>query len=133
MKWNKEGTATVASLWCAHEMEQGGHSHRGKLTLCPRNGTRRAQPLSQAYAVLTKWSKEGTATAASLCCAHEMEQGGHSHRRKLMMCPRKETRRAQPPSQAHDVPTKWNQEGTATAASLCCAHEKIKVYNLIEI
>jgi hypothetical protein len=24
-------------------------------------------------------------------------------------------------------------EGTATAASLCCAHEKIKVYNLIEI
>ena len=93
----------------------------------------RAQPPSQACAVPMKWNKEGTATVASLCCAHEMEQGGHSHRRKLMMCPRKETRRAQPPSQAHDVPTKWNQEGTAIAASLCCAHEKIKVYNLIEI
>jgi len=54
MKWNKEGTATVASLCCAHEMEQGGHSHRGKLTLCPRNGTRRAQTPPGAYAVPMK-------------------------------------------------------------------------------
>jgi hypothetical protein len=28
---------------------------------------------------------------------------------------------------------KWNQEGTAIAASTYCSHEKIKVYNLIEI
>ena len=30
---------------------------------------------------------EGTAIAASLCCAHEMEPGGHSHRRKPVLCP----------------------------------------------
>ena len=41
--------------------------------------------------------------------------------------------RAQPSPQACAVPMKWNQEGTATAASPYCAHEKIKVYNLIEI
>lgn len=41
--------------------------------------------------------------------------------------------RAQPSPQACAVPMKWNQEGTAIAASTYCAHEKIKVYNLIEI
>jgi len=106
MKWNQEGTATAASLCCAHEMEPGGHSHRRKPVLCPRNGARRAQPPSQAYAVPMKWNQEGTATVASLCCAHEMEQGGHSHRRKLMMFPRNGTRRAQTPPGAYAVPMK---------------------------
>ena len=119
-----EGTATVASSCCAHEKKQGGHSHRRKFMLCPRNGTRRAQPPPGAHAVPTKWHKEGTATVASSCCAHEMAQGGHSHRRKFMLCPRKETRRAQTPSQAHAVPTKRNKEGTDTVASSCSAHEK---------
>ncbi|RHQ72504.1 hypothetical protein DWX99_14750 [Firmicutes bacterium AF22-6AC] len=71
-----------------------------------------------------KWNQEGTATAASSHCAHEMEQGGHSHCRKPMLCPRNGARRAQPPSQAHDVPTKWNKEGTDAARSLRCAYEK---------
>ena len=119
-----EGTATVASSCCAHEKKQGGYSHRRKFMLCPRNGTRRAQPPSQAHAVPTKRNKEGTATVASSCCAHEMEQGGHRHRRKLMLCPRNGTRRAQPPSQAHAVPTKRNKEGTDTVRSARCAHEK---------
>ena len=119
-----EGTATVASTRCAHEKKQGGHSHRRKFMLCPRNGTRRAQPPPGAHAVPTKWHKEGTATVASSCCAHEMAQGGHSHRRKFMLCPRKETRRAQTPSQAHAVPMKRNKEGTAAARSARCAHEK---------
>ena len=30
---------------------------------------------------------EGTAIAASSRCAHEMEPGGHSHRRKHILCP----------------------------------------------
>ena len=118
------GTATVASPCCAHEKEQGGYSHRRKPMLCPRKETRRAQPPRQAHAMPMKRNKEGTATAASSRYAHEKKQGGHSHRRKLMMCPRNGTRRAQPPSQAHDVPTKWNKEGTATVASLRYAHEK---------
>jgi len=75
-----------------------------------------------------KRNKEGTAAARSTRCAHEMEQGGHSHRRRLMLCPRKETRRAQTPSGAHAVPMKRNKEGTDAARSARCAHEKINVY-----
>ena len=84
----------------------------------------RAQPPPQACGVPMKWNQEGTATAASSHCAHEMEQGGHSHCRKPMLCSRNGARRAQPPSQAHDVPTKWNKEGTDAARSLRCAYEK---------
>ena len=49
--------------------------------------TRRAQPSPQACAVPMKWNQEGTATVVSLCCAHEMKPGGHSHRRKSVLCP----------------------------------------------
>ncbi|MST57681.1 hypothetical protein [Waltera intestinalis] len=55
--------------------------------VCVWRSRTRAQPSPQACAVPMKWNQEGTAIAVGLCCAHEMEPGGHSHRRKPVLCP----------------------------------------------
>ena len=123
MKRNKEGTDAARSARCAHEKKQGGHRHRRKPMLCPRKETRRAQTPSGTHTVPMKRNKEGTDAVRNPYCAHEKKQGGHSRRQEHTLCPRKETRRAQTPSQAHAVPTKRNKEGTAAARSARCAHE----------